>query len=76
MNRDDLLSEAFYVEDELGVYVYNLTGAELRVVAKVCTALAELPLEARKELYSKLNPDRIEDSEETLFDDDNESGLN
>jgi hypothetical protein len=74
MKRDALLDEVIYAEDECGVILYNLTVAELKIVARVCTALANLPEDERDELYDELNPDRIE-ANEVLYDDD-ESELN
>jgi hypothetical protein len=66
MNRDALLVEVTYIEDECGVILYNLTTAELKLVARVCSALASLPEDKRDELYDQLNPDRIEDEDSEL----------
>lgn len=73
MKKEELLIETRYIEDELGVYVYNLTAAELKTIAEVCHALALLTEDDREDLYSELNPDYVE---ENLYDDDNEGELN
>jgi len=68
MNHEVLLNEMIYIEDECNVILYNLTAAELKIVARVCVALADLLEDDRNKLYDKLNLDRIEANE--LYDDE------
>ena len=65
-DKEKLLKEMVYVEDELGVIIYNLNKSELNILAKLCTALAALPEDERDELYDQLNPDRIDDDEDDI----------
>ena len=57
----DLRQQVEYVQEELGVFLFNLTSAELRQVADAATRLSQMSAEDRDELMADLDPEHADD---------------
>jgi hypothetical protein len=52
---DIVHKKVVYVEDELGVILYNLGKTELKKVKEACEALMDLTADDRNEFYESLS---------------------
>lgn len=60
-NISRLYSDLIYLEDELGLYLSNLSASELAILARAADDLSRLPTEVREDLYDQLDQDAYDD---------------
>lgn len=64
-NISRLYSDLIYLEDELGIYLSNLSASELAILARAADDLSKLPTEVREDLYDQLEQDSYDDNSAT-----------
>ncbi len=64
-NISRLYSNLIYLEDELGIYLSNLSASELAILARAADDLSKLPTEVREDLYDQLEQDLYDDNSVT-----------